>query len=75
VKLYKKIFLAAPVLFFACLPSVFAGEGLSNLIELGRNQAAIQKAYERETVIYGSVAKAIEKGKVYKGQTGDEIKK
>ena len=71
----KKIFLGALVSLFVFAPAVFAGEGLGNLIELARNQGAIQKAYERETDIYGSVVKAIEKGNIYKGQTKDEIEK
>lgn len=71
----EKVFLGAIVSISIFAPSLFAGEGLGNLIELGRSQAAIQKAYERETAIYGSVAKAVEKGKICKGQTKEAIEK
>lgn len=49
-------------------------EGLDTLIEVGRGQAAIQRAYYEETRTYEGVKRAVDRGDIKKGQTKKEIK-
>lgn len=70
-----KILLIFIIFLFAVCWNAYAESALSNLIELARNQAQIQKAYERETSIYESVKKAVEKGKLIKGQNRKDVEK
>lgn len=62
----------------AYLLSVFSSaayaEGLDTLIEVGRAQAEIQKAYEGETKAYKGVKSAVDKGAIKKGESKDDIK-
>lgn len=57
----------------ALSPACFA-EGLQSLIELGRGQAEIQKAYDEETKTYEHVKEAVDSGTIAKGQSKDSIK-
>ncbi len=49
--------------------------GLKELMEVGRNQAAIAKALKKETKNYNKVKKAIISGKLIEGMTADKIRK
>ena len=60
----------------ACvLPMRLYAEGLDTLIEVGKDQADIQKAYEAETKAYTAAKRAIETGTIKKGQTKDDIQR
>ena len=49
-------------------------DGLDTLIEVGRGQAEIQRAYYEETRQYEGVKRAIDRGDIKKGQTKKEIR-
>lgn len=70
----SRIIIAVFMLFSAALPA-YAGGGLGALIEVGKNQAAMQKALDKETKAYEAVKKGMEKGKIKKGDSGDLIRK
>lgn len=66
------------VLFFIMLFSFTArihAEGLSTLAEVGKDQAAMQKALDEETKSFRAIRKAIEKGTINKGESQDAIKR
>jgi len=50
-------------------------EGLDSLVEVARSQGKIQEEYSKETRVFESVKKAIDKGVIKKGQPKDEIAK
>ena len=52
----------------------YGGE-LSTLIAIGESQESMQKALDKETKVYNSIKRALEKGKIKKGDSGDKIRK
>ncbi len=50
-------------------------DGLDSLIEVGKAQAEIQKAYKSETETYKSVQRAVDSGSIKKWQPKAEISK
>lgn len=59
------------------MTSIFAfncyADGLGALIELGRGQAEMQKAYAEETKIFERMKRGIDNGAVQKGQSKEDI--
>jgi hypothetical protein len=53
--------------------SCCCAEGLSTLIEVGKGQAEIQKAFAEETRIFNGVKKAVQSSAIKNGQTNSEI--
>lgn len=60
-------------LILTVVPQALCSEGIDALIEVGRGQAEIQKAYAEETKTYKGVKSAIAIGKIKKGDTKDEV--
>ncbi|MBF0494905.1 MAG: hypothetical protein HQL28_07260 [Candidatus Omnitrophica bacterium] len=51
-----------------------AGEGLDNLIQVGKSMESGQKALADETSVFNAVKAAVETGAIKPGQTQDEIR-
>ena len=66
----KRILIIAITVLFST--SCYA-EGLATLIAVGESQAAAEIEYRRETKSYNAVKKAIEKGRIKKGDTQKKI--
>ena len=67
-----KIVVLISVLIFMIQGSARA-DGLNSLIEVGRSQGEIAKAYTEETRTYEGVKRAIEGGGIAKGKSKKEI--
>ena len=67
--------LAATCIILILAISVSAHAGLKQLMELGRNQAAIAKALNKETKSYIKVKKAILSEKLKEGMSAKDIRK
>lgn len=50
-------------------------EGLDTLVEVGKGQVQIQKAFDEETKAFTRVKEAVEDGDIAKGQAKSEIRK
>jgi hypothetical protein len=59
---------------FLMFPAAVSAEGLDALIEMGRGQAEIQKAYAEEAKAYERVRAAVDKGDIAKGRPKKDIR-
>jgi uncharacterized protein YqiB (DUF1249 family) len=63
-----------PVVFsLMIVPKLASADGLDSLIEVGRGQAEIQKAYTEETKVYERVKRAVDDGAIKKGSSKKNI--
>ena len=73
----KKAAIACVILVYVCCVfsfSAFAGP-LFELMAVGESQKAMEKELAKETKAYKAVKRAIEKGRIKKGESVDEIRR
>ncbi len=71
MKIYVMIFTS--VVMISSFTGMAMSDGLDSLIEVGRSQGEIAKAYAEETRTYENVKRAIQNGAIKKGMTAKAV--